>query len=630
MSSTQYDKLSLEKRFWVLRVAVLCTFLGLLCSLIFFQIIKSNEYVKLASQNRLRILRILPPRGTITDATGAPLAVNVRTFNISGYPLDLLDEKKAKIVASILKRGGIPVTETEIKDKVQKQYSAPYRAITIASNLTFAQATQLIMDKNFSELLFLTPVWKRSYPAGKDVAHVVGYVAEITKEELERHPEYKGGDHIGKNGIEAWYEEEIHGMPGERVIEVDARGKQIREISYTTSVKGKDMKLTIDLGAQRYASKLLQNFRGAIVALDVTDGSVKCLVSSPSYDPNPLTWGITGQEWMALLDKRSRPMMNRAISGAYPPASTFKVVTASAGLSNKKITTSSVVHCPGYFELGNRKFRCWNHAGHGNETVIRALRDSCDVFFYQTSWNLGIDRLIETASKFGVGKKTGIDLTSESSGTLAGPKWKKKKIKESWYGGDTVNYSIGQGYLLMTPLQVARVYAAVASKGKLFRPKINSALPVEYEKVDLSNDIFRILQQGLQEVGSIGTGRAASEYGVRVAGKTGTAQNSQGADHAWFAGYAPVDNPRYAVVAIAEAGKGGGKVTGPMVGKMLNYLINHKEEEISDEDAEAEEHVQPNGAEENQQQKKTSSKPIKTQNSEHPVKQDAAANGGEN
>ena len=182
----------------------------------------------------------------------------------------------------------------------------------------------------------------------------------------------------------------------------------------------------------------------------------------------------------------------------------------------------------------------------------------------------------------------------------------------------------------MTPLQVARVYAAVASKGKLFRPKINSALPVEYEKVDLSDDIFRILQQGLQEVGSIGTGRAASEYGVRVAGKTGTAQNSQGADHAWFAGYAPVDNPRYAVVAIAEAGKGGGKVTGPMVGKMLNYLINHKEEEISDKDAEAEEHVQSNGAEENQQQKKTSSESVKTQNSERPVKQDAAANGDEN
>jgi len=580
MSNLQYNRLSLEKRFYILRFVFFTTFFVLLLSLLFFQVIRGSEYVRLASQNRLRILRILPARGTIIDANGAPLAVNVRTFNISSYPLDLRDADKVKAIVNMLQRSGIPVTETEIKDKLEKQYSAPYRAITIASNLTFAQATQLIMNKRFSELLILSPVWKRSYPAGSDAAHVVGYVAEITKEELERYPEYKGGDFIGKSGLEAWYENELQGTPGERVIEVNARGKQLREISSISSSKGNDMKITIELGAQRYASKLLQGFRGAIVAIDVTDGSVKCLVSSPSYDPNPLTWGISGKEWAQLLDSRERPMMNRAISGAYPPASTFKVVTASAGLSSGTISTGTSVVCPGYFELGNRRFRCWNHSGHGRENVIKALRDSCDVFFYQCSWWTGIDKIIGTASKFGVGKKTGIDLPSESSGTIAGPSWKKKRIKENWYGGDTVNYSIGQGYLLMTPLQVARLYAAIASNGKLFRPRINSEQPVKFEKVDLSDDIFKILQTGLEEVGSIGTGRAASSYGVRVAGKTGTAQNSQGADHAWFAGYAPVGNPRYAVVAIAEAGKGGGKVTGPMVGKMLNYLINHKEDAL--------------------------------------------------
>ncbi len=583
MSNGQYNRLSIERRFLVIRIVVLTTFAILAFSLVCFQIINRSEYVRLASQNRLRILRIMPSRGMICDTNGSPLAVNVRTFSLSGYPMDLRDEKKLKDIVAILKRGGIPITETEITDKLKKQYYAPYRAITIANNLTFAQATQLITDKNFSSLLMLTPVWKRSYPAGTDAAHVVGYIAEITKEELERHPEYKGGDFIGKNGIEAWYDDELHGTPGERVIEVDARGRQLREISYVPSAKGNDIQLSIDLGAQRFASKLLQNFRGAIVALDVNDGAVKCLVSSPSYDPNPLTWGITGSEWTVLMDSHARPMMNRAISGAYPPASTFKVVTASAGLANNKITTGSVVHCPGYYELGNRKFRCWNHAGHGNETVIKALRDSCDVFFYDTSWRLGVDKLIDTAAKFGVGKKTGIDLPSESSGTLAGPAWKKRKIKENWYGGDTVNYSIGQGYLLMTPLQVARIYAAIASGGKLFRPKINAAVQTEYVNVDLSTDIFKVLQQGLQEVGSIGTGRTASAFGVRVAGKTGTAQNSHGADHAWFAGYAPIDKPKYAVVAIAEAGKGGGKVTGPIVGKMLNYLINCKEDSIFDD-----------------------------------------------
>lgn len=589
MSNLQYNRLGLEKRFLVLRCAIFATFLVLLLSLLFFQVIFGSEYIRLASQNRLRVLRILPARGVITDSEGAPLAVNVRTFNIASYPIDLRNPEKVKAIVNMLQHSGIAVSEDEIEAKLEKQYSAPYRAITIASNLTFAQATQLIMNKRFSELLILSPVWKRSYPAGTDAAHVVGYVAEITKDELERNPEYKGGDFIGKSGLEAWYEKELQGTPGERVIEVDARGRQLREINSVSSKKGNDMKVTIDLGAQRYASKLLHGFRGAIVAMDVTDGSVKCLVSSPSYDPNPLTWGISAKEWTQLLDSRERPMMNRAISGAYPPASTFKVVTASAGLSSGKISTGTKVVCPGYFELGNRKFRCWNHSGHGSENVIKALRDSCDVFFYQCSWWTGIDKIISTAAKFGVGKKTGIDLPSESSGTIAGPSWKRRKIKESWYGGDTVNYSIGQGYLLMTPLQVARLYAAIASNGKLFRPKINSNQPVKFEKVDLSDEIFKILQTGLEEVGSIGTGRSASSFGVRVAGKTGTAQNSQGADHAWFAGYAPVGNPRYAVVAIAEAGKGGGKVTGPMVGKMLNYLINHKEDELLFDDIELEE-----------------------------------------
>ncbi len=578
MSNIQYDKTELEKRFLILRTVVVITFLILAVSLAFFQIIQRSEYAKLASQNRLRILRIIPPRGVIYDANGEYLAVNVRTFSISGYPIDLRDPDKLKLVISILKRGGIPSTEKEIKEKVQKQYSAPYRAITIATNLTFAQASQLVMDKNFSDLLTLTPVWKRSYPAGADAAHAVGYIAEITKEELENHPEYQGGDLIGKTGVELCYEEQLRGIPGEKVIEIDSRGRLLRQISYTPSVKGGDIKLSIDLGAHKYARKLLGNFRGAIVALDVRDGSVVCIASSPSYNPNTLVWGITSAEWAELLDNNKRPMMNRAISGAYPPASTFKVVTASAGLSSGTITTGTSFTCPGYYELGKRKFRCWKHDGHGSETVVKALRDSCDVFFYNTSWNMGIDKLIATASKFGVGKKTGIDLPSESAGTLAGPKWKKKKIKENWYGGDTVNYSIGQGYLLMTPLQVARVYVAIANGGKLFRPRVNLALPVEYDEINLSSDIIRTLRQGLVEVGSIGTGRAASEYGVNVAGKTGTAQNSHGDDHAWFAGYAPVNKPRYVVVAIAEAGKGGGAITGPMVGKMLNYLINHKGE----------------------------------------------------
>jgi penicillin-binding protein 2 len=308
--------------------------------------------------------------------------------------------------------------------------------------------------------------------------------------------------------------------------------------------------------------------------MDVNDGSVKCLYSSPSYDPNPFTWGISNKEWAALTDHKERPMMNRAISGAYPPASTFKIITATSVLENKVVNTGTTVRCPGYFELGDRRFRCWQRAGHGSENVLKALRDSCDVYFYQTATWLGIDRLIKTAAKYGVGEKTGIDLIGEISGIIAGPQWKKERIKENWYGGDTVNYSIGQGYVLMTPIQLLRAYAAIANGGKLPRPRINSKTPPEFEKLDVSPEIIKIMQEGLLEVASTGTGRRASSFGVQIAGKTGTAQNAHGEDHAWFAGYAPIDKPRYAVVVIAEAGKGGGAVAGPIVGKMLNFLIN--------------------------------------------------------
>ena len=575
MSSRQV-RFDIDRRIRFLQFVILLTVALLLIGLFFFQIIRANEYVKLASQNRLRIIRMSPPRGTVTDSKGAPLAVNVRTFSVNGYPIDLQREGNIKLVSSILMRNGIPVNEEELKGLIEKQYSAPYRAIKVASNLTFAQAAELITDKDFSEALFLTPVWKRTYPAGNFTAHVVGYVSEITKEELEirKDSSYRGGDMIGKNGIEACYDEELQGLPGEEVVEVDAKGRKLRDISYSPPQKGNDAVLTIDLGVQRYAAELIGNFRGAVIAMDVNDGSVKCLYSSPSYDPNPFTWGISNKEWAALTDHKERPMMNRAISGAYPPASTFKIVTASSVLENKVVNINTTVRCPGYFELGDRRFRCWRRAGHGTENVITALRDSCDVYFYQTSTWLGIDRLIKTGEKYGVGEKTGIDLIGEISGTIAGPAWKKEKVKENWYGGDTVNYSIGQGYVLMTPIQLLRAYVAVANGGKLYKPRINSSAKPEYRRLEISPATIKIMQEGLREVASSGTGRRASSFGVQVAGKTGTAQNAHGEDHAWFVGYAPADVPRYAVVVIAEAGKGGGAVAGPIVGKMLNFIIN--------------------------------------------------------
>lgn len=572
----QYDRLDAERRLTIIQALIVITFVLLVSGLVFFQLVMGDDYVRLASRNRLRIVKIMPPRGVISDRNGAPLAINVRTFNVNSYPIDLMKEANSAKIISLLNRYGIPMDSERLKAIADKQYSAPYRAITVAQNLTLAQVSELIMDKDFKDVLFLSQVWRRTYPSGPFTAHAVGYVGEINQDELEARKGmgYRGGDIIGKNGIEAWYEESLQGHAGEEVIEVDSRGRKLRDITYREAQRGTDIKLTLDLTAQRYAAELLGNYRGAIIAMDVTDGSIVCLYSAPSYDTNPLTWGISSKEWAELTDKIERPMMNRAISGAYPPASTFKIVTASAVLEGGAATVNTIVRCPGYFELGGRRFRCWQRHGHGNENVITALRDSCDVYFYQTALWLGIDKFINMSVKFGVGEKTGIDLTGESSGNLAGPAWKRSRLKDKWYGGDTVNYAIGQGYVLMTPLQVLRAYAAVANGGKLYTPKLNAEKEPEYRQLEISTAIMNVLQKGLLEVTGSGTGRRASQFGVQVAGKTGTAQNAHGEDHAWFAGYAPATKPRYAVVAIAEAGKGGSVVAGPMVGKMLNFLVN--------------------------------------------------------
>lgn len=564
------------KRIRILQFVVFCAFAFLIAGLFFFQVIHGGLYGHLAAQNRLRIVRTAPPRGYIIDAYGMPLAANVRTFNICGYPMDLRKDDNITVVARMMNRHGIPMTPEELQKNVDKQYSAPYRAVTVASNLTFAQITELVTEKNFRTLLFPISVWRRSYPRGALTAHAVGYIAEITKNELETldGSYYRGGDMIGKNGIEAVYEEELRGEFGEEIIEVDSRGRKLRDISSVPQKQGHNVKLTIDAAAQEYAAELMGHYRGALIVMDVETGAVRCLYSSPSYDSNLLTWGISASDWSRLTDNRERPMMNRAISSAYPPASTFKVITATAALESGTVSRGTIFRCPGYYELGNRRFRCWKHSGHGNENVVTALRDSCDVYFYEAAAKMGIDNLIKSAAKYGVGSKTGIDITSEAGGTIAGREWKEKRIHEHWYGGDTVNYSIGQGYVLMTPLQVVRAYAAIANGGKLLKPRINSAAPVEYTRLDVSQNVLQLLRQGLLEVTRSGTGKRASSFGVSVAGKTGTAQNSQGDDHAWFVGYAPVDKPKYAAVVIAEAGKGGSSVGGPIVGQMLNFLIN--------------------------------------------------------
>ena len=567
----------LDSRLKFFLYSIALSFVILFIGLYTCQIYHGDKYVSLAYSNRLRLIRYAAPRGEIFDRNGVPLAVNETTFSIMGYPLDLEKVNKLENLSRILKRHGIPMSVNDLQKTIKQQRLAPYRAMNIIPNLTMSQMADLIADVEFPKELFPMSVWRRTYPAGNIVANILGYVSEISESELEEYTEkgYMGGDTIGKTGIERSYEEILRGKPGQEALEVDARGRKIRTLDLNSAVKGNDLTLTLDMGAQRLAVSLIKNHKGALLAMDVQTGAILALASSPVYDNNPLTWGVSGREWNEIINNPDRPMLDRAIAGLYPPASTFKAFMSVAALEENAINQSTVYVCRGGLRVGSHFFKCWRHSGHGSLNVIGGLQHSCDVFFYQTGLRTGIDKLVKWARKFRFGELTGIDLPGERSGLLASPEWKMRRFKNGWMNGDTVNYSIGQGYVLMTPIQIARTYAAIANGGKLVTPHLNKAGYKKPEDIGINPDKLAIVQKGLDYVVSRGTGARAGRFGVSIAGKTGTAQNSHGADHALFAGYAPVDNPRYVAVAVVEAGRSGSGTAAPMVGQLLAHLLSH-------------------------------------------------------
>ena len=557
----------------------------LVVALFRLQVLQSDLYVDLAAKNRLRLVRMPPARGRILDVNGTVLATNVQTFDLMVYPLDLQDKETAEEVSRFLKARGIPLEVEQMLARVRKEFTVPYRAVTLLPNLTLAQLSSLASDPDFPRQLFPVPVWRRVYPAGPLVAHVLGYVGEVTSEELERYSsgDYRGGDYVGKGGVEEFYESVLRGTPGQEAIEVDARGRKVKRIGFIESGQGKDLELALDLGAQRLASELMAGRVGAVFAMDVHNGNVKVLFSSPNFDANPLAWGISSREWNELMRDPVKPMLNRVIAGTYPPASTFKVVPALAALAENAVTKRTTFTCTGGTRVGNRFFRCWKRdGGHGSVNVVKGLRDSCDVFFYQAGLRTGIDALVKWAAAFGVGEPTGIDLPGEARGNIAGPAWKLERFRERWYPGDTANYSIGQGFLLLTPIQLARIYAAIANGGKLVTPRLLKGAETSVS-LRLPEGPLAIVKEGIEEVVLRGTGRRAGLYGVSVAGKTGTAENPHGDDHAWFVGFAPVENPEIVVVAMVEHGGHGASIASPIVKDVIKgyyFLKGLKDEQL--------------------------------------------------
>ena len=568
-----------ESRLKSWRWFMLCTVIILVVGLYFFQVLHTDKYVSLATKNKLRLIRFPPARGEIFDRNGAVLALNDTTYNIMGYPLDLMKGDILDKFALILSRQGINVVSSDLVNNIKKQQMVPYRAVTVAHNLAMTQMAEIISDPYFMPELFPIPVWRRIYPAGALASHITGYVGEISEQELKQYriKDYLGGDIIGKNGVEKSCEDILRGAVGQEAIEVDARGRRVKSIETKNAISGNNITLTLDLAAQKEAFRLLEEkeYRGAIVVMDVRDGAIIVMASSPAFDNNPLTWGISSQEWDALITNPHKPMINRAISGAYPPASTFKVLMALAALAEQKITPQTTINCPGGFTIGGRTFRCWRRSGHGSMNLLSALQHSCDVYFYQVGLRLGIDNIIKWAGIFGLGSASGLDIPGEASGNTAGREWKRNRFKQPWYPGDTVNYSIGQGYLLTTPLQLALLYAAIANGGYLLTPYIveGNSRPPENLKIDKNH--LALVQKGLSTVVRAGTGSRARVFGLEVAGKTGTAQNSHGEDHALFVAYAPAKEPVYVVsIMIEEAGVGGGSAAAPIAGQLLAFLLN--------------------------------------------------------
>ncbi|MDH3446184.1 MAG: penicillin-binding protein 2, partial [Deltaproteobacteria bacterium] len=425
-------------------------------------------------------------------------------------------------------------------------------------------------------------------------AHVLGYLGEIGPKQLKasRDKGYELGDEIGQYGLEKKWEQYLRGKGGGQQVEVDALGRRVRVISEVISGPGYTVHLTLDRKLQQSAYEALQGKEGTIVVLDVHNGGILAMASTPSFDPNVFARGINVDEWRTLIKDRLRPLSNRAIQGQYPPGSTFKIIMAVAGLEEEAINPDAKISDPGYFPFGNRNFRDWKKEGHGSVDLHKSLVESCDVYYYQLGIRLGVDRIAKWARAFGLGEKSGAVLDDEKSGLVPDTVWKRKRYRQPWYPGETPSVAIGQGYLTTTPLQLANMMAAVANGGTLYRPRLVSRVesidgetafeqgPEVIRTIDLKPDTLARVRKALFDVvnGTTGTGKAARSPLITMAGKTGTSQviEMKGAylkneklayfnkDHAWFVSYAPADKPQIAIAVLIEHGGGGGAAAAPM------------------------------------------------------------------
>jgi penicillin-binding protein 2 len=546
---------------------------GIGARLVYLQIVQGAKYRQRAESNRVRIIPKQPERGNIFDRNGKLLAST--RYPRSVYLWPMAHRKSSWSVVGPRLAQILEIPQAEIEKTLQESAVNPSSLIRIARNLNEAQVTALREYENELPDVEINTEAVRYYPYGKELAHILGYTREITAEQLEKKKAqgYRLGDVMGQMGIEKAYEKLLRGEWGGQQIEVDGRGRPLRVLGTKQAKSGNDLHLTIDLETQIAAEKALGNRNGAIVAIDPKNGAILAMVSHPGFDPNIFSKQKLSQKDWESLQGSEHPLVNRAIS-AFPPASTFKIVTTTAALESGQFSPDTVLQTYGSLTIGGTRFGEWNHAGFGPLGFVGALQWSSDTFFYQIGKRVGGPTLISWTRKYGFGQKTGLEFTTEEAkGLVPDENWKQKVWKRDWTVGDTINMSIGQGALQTTPLQVAVMFAVPANGGYRVQPhllKDHEQAKSWRESLNLKPTTVKVLRAGLRKVVSEGTGKVLNTPTLPpVAGKSGTAEawrRGVKENHAWFGAYAPADKPEILVVAFAEhSGGGGGSVAAPMI-----------------------------------------------------------------
>jgi len=588
----------LRRRLLISGFAVAGLFTGIGLRLYRLQVGQGDTWRSLSENNRIRLQRLTATRGLIYDRNGEPLVDNRPSFDVVVVPEDTKD------LHATIRRVAQFLGERELNVKAllaAARARPPYEGLIIKRDVDYAAVVTLETHQLELPGVSLDVGPLRTYPYGPVGAHLFGYVGEVSEAELGENPGYRMGDLIGKFGAEKSWEARLRGVPGGQQIEVDALGRKLRVLSRVPQTQGNNMVLTVDRRLQAFTEQLMEPHDGAVVVLRPDSGEILALVSRPTFDPNVFARGIKREEWRELTTHKTRPLNNRATQGQYPPGSTFKIVTAAAALEEGAVTPFTRIFCGGGYHFANRTYRCWKKGGHGTVDLHRALVESCDVYFYQVGQRLGVDTIADYAHRLGMGSATGIALDHEKPGLIPTSEWKRARFGEPWFSGETLSVSIGQGYVLGTPLQMASVVATVANGGTRYRPhfvkRIENAAGELVEEIqpevlghaNLRKSTLLQIREALRDVvnASNGTGKKARLPTIEVGGKTGTSQVFKMGkqtkthhlarhlrDHAWFVAFAPVEEPEIAIsVLIEHAGGGGGAMAAPIAHDVADFYF---------------------------------------------------------